>query len=163
MRRVIRKTDKRHAFLPARWRVTIASLRSGGQVKVELRSKSGERPALVYRFGPYQLDTARNELHKLERDPNVQRAIEKTLQKRGLDSESKNYFVQRLWEFFESTDPADEKRQLQAMRILGRGFIAEKVEGDKPEELTIHGFDEGLKRMGLDDESLRQAGFEPYS
>jgi hypothetical protein len=49
------------------------------------------------------------------------------------------------------------------MRILGRGFIAEKVERDKPEELTIHGFDEGLKRMGLDDESLRQAGFEPYS
>jgi hypothetical protein len=38
-----------------------------------------------------------------------------------------------------------------------RGFIAEKVEVDKPEELTIHGFDEALRRMGLDDESLRRA------
>jgi hypothetical protein len=101
--------------------------------------------------------------YRLEQDPHVQKAIQKTLQKRGLDSESKNYYVQRLWEFFESTDPADEKRQLQAMRILGRGFIAEKVQVDKPEELKIHGFEEGLRRMGLDDESLGRAGDEAYS
>jgi hypothetical protein len=100
---------------------------------------------------------------KLERDPNVQREIQKTLQKRGLDEDSKQHFVDLLWKFAESEDPADEKRQLAALRILGRAFIGEKVEIDAPQELRIRGIDEGLKRMGLDDESLGRAGDEAYS
>jgi hypothetical protein len=91
---------------------------------------------------------------KLERDPHVQREIQKTLEKRGLDEKSKEHYVDLLWRYAESVDPGDEKRQLQAMRILGRAFIGEKVEVDTPQALPIRGFDEGLRRMGLDDESL---------
>jgi hypothetical protein len=98
--------------------------------------------------------------HKLERDPNVQREIQKTLQKRGLDEDSKQHFVDLLWKYAESEDPADEKRQLASLRILGRAFIGEKVEVDGPQELRIRGIDEGLRRMGLDDESLGRAGDE---
>jgi hypothetical protein len=101
--------------------------------------------------------------HKLERDPNVQREIHKTLQKRGLDEDSKQHFVDLLWKYAESEDPADEKRQLAALRILGRAFVGEKVEIDAPQDLRIRGIDEGLKRMGLDDESLGRAGDEAYS
>jgi hypothetical protein len=44
---------------------------------------------------------------------------------------------------------------LAALRILGKAFVGEKIEIDKPEELKILGFGEGLKRMlGDDYESL---------
>jgi len=66
---------------------------------------------------------------KLERDPNIQRAIETTLQKRGLDEKSKEHFVDLLWRYAESENPADEKRQLKAMRLLGKAFIADSVQG----------------------------------
>ena len=44
------------------------------------------------------------------------------------------------------------------MRILGQAFIGEKVEVGVPQRLPIRGLDEGqgLRRMGLDDESLRR-------
>lgn len=89
--------------------------------------------------------------HKLENDPRVTAAIEKTLQKRGLDEKSKDYYVERLWHYFDSEAPADEKRQLAAMRILGKAFVGEKIEVDKPEELRISGIEAGLKRMLGDD------------
>jgi hypothetical protein len=98
--------------------------------------------------------------HRLEHDPHVQKAIQQTLQKRGLDEDSKQHFVDLLWKYAESEDPADEKRQLASLRILGRAFIGEKLEVDGPQELPIRGIEEGLKRMGLDDETLRQAGFD---
>lgn len=42
-----------------------------------------------------------------------------------------------------------------AIRILGKAFVGEKIEVDKPEELKIRGIGEGLKRMLRDDyESL---------
>jgi hypothetical protein len=85
--------------------------------------------------------------HKLENDPRVTAAIEKTLQKRGLDEKSKEHFVDLLWRYAESEAPADEKRQLAALRILGKAFVGEKIEVDKPEELRISGFEAGLKRM----------------
>lgn len=95
---------------------------------------------------------------KLENDPNVKAAIEKTLQKRGLDENSKDYYVERVWQHFDSEDPAHEKRQLLAMRILGNAFIGSKIEVDHPEALRISGIDEGLKRlMGDDYERWSQA------
>jgi hypothetical protein len=96
--------------------------------------------------------------NKLERDPHVQREIQKTLQKRGLDEKSKEYFVDLLWRYAESEKPEDEKRQLASLRILGRAFIGEKLEVDAPQVLPIRGIEEGLQRMGLDDESLGRAG-----
>ena len=89
---------------------------------------------------------------KLENDPRVKAAIEKDLQKRGLDEKSKKHFVELLWRYAESEDPADEKRQLAALRLLGRGFIGEKIDVDAPQELKISGFEEGLRRMGLLDD-----------
>ena len=84
---------------------------------------------------------------KLERDPNIQRAIETTLQKRGLDEKSKEHFVDLLWRYAESENPADEKRQLKAMRLLGKAFIADSVQVEAPEPLRIAGLDADLKWM----------------
>lgn len=94
--------------------------------------------------------------HKLENDPRVTAAIQKTLQKRGLDEQSKEHYVDRLWYWFESEDPRDEKRQLMAARILGKAFVGENITVDTPETLRISGLDEGLKQMlGPDWESER--------
>jgi hypothetical protein len=65
--------------------------------------------------------------HKLENDPRVTAAIEKTLQKRGLDADSKQHFVDLLWRYAESEAPADEKRQLAAVRILGKRSSARRL------------------------------------
>jgi len=84
---------------------------------------------------------------KLERDPNIQRAIETTLQKRGLDEKSKEHFVDLLWRYAESENPADERRQLKAMRLLGKALIADSVQVEAPEPLRIAGLDADLKWM----------------
>jgi hypothetical protein len=88
---------------------------------------------------------------KLEHDPNVQQAIQKTLEKRGLDNKSKEHYVDLLWKYAESEKPEDEKRQLQSLRILGKAFIAEQVQVDTPETLPLAGLETGLERMGLGD------------
>ena len=62
--------------------------------------------------------------NKLDHDPRVQQAVQKQLQKRGLDEKSKDHFVDLLWRYAESEKPNDEKRQLQSLRILGKAFIA---------------------------------------
>ena len=85
--------------------------------------------------------------YKLENDPHVTAAIERTLQKRGLDEKSKEHFVDLLWRYAESEDPRDEKRQLMALRILGKAFVGEQVQVDKPEELRIAGADELIKSI----------------
>jgi hypothetical protein len=84
---------------------------------------------------------------KLEGDPNVRNAIERTLAKRGLDEKSKEHFVELLWRYAESEDPRDERRQLQALRILGKAFVGERVEVREPTPLKIHGYEEGIRRM----------------
>ena len=91
--------------------------------------------------------------------PRVQQAIEKSLQKRGLDAKSREHFVDLIWRYAESEKPADERRQLAALRILGKAFISEKIEVDKPQQLKIGGIEEGLEKMGLGEEVLREAGF----
>jgi hypothetical protein len=85
--------------------------------------------------------------NKLDNDPRVQKAVQKQLQKRGLDEKSKDYFVELMWRYAESENPNDEKRQLQAMRILGKAFIGEHVEINKPEVLRFAGFEEEIKKM----------------
>ena len=97
--------------------------------------------------------------HKLERDPHVQREIQNTLEKRGLDERSKEHFVDLMWRYAESEKAEDEKRQLQAMRILGKAFIADQVQVDEPQPLPLRNLDEGLKRMGLlDDITIPKLG-----
>lgn len=98
---------------------------------------------------------------KLETDPNVRTEVQSLLKKRGLDDESREHFVNRLWELFESTDPRLEQKALSAMRILGRAFVSEKVENVQVETLKIAGINEGLARMmGGGDEA--QAGVSPF-
>jgi hypothetical protein len=82
---------------------------------------------------------------KLEHDPRVREAVQKTLEKRGLDEKSKEYFVSKLWEWLDTADPCLEKQQLQAMRILGKAFITETVQVGKPTSLRISGYDEGMR------------------
>jgi hypothetical protein len=85
--------------------------------------------------------------NKLDNDPRVQQAVQKELQKRGLDDKSKEHFVGLLWRYAESENPNDEKRQLQSLRILGKAFIADHVEINKPEVLRFSGFEEDIKKM----------------
>jgi hypothetical protein len=58
-----------------------------------------------------------------KQSPVVQAAIQDRLKKRGLDSDSREYHVKKLWEWFESRQPAEERKTLQAARILGEVFI----------------------------------------
>jgi len=98
---------------------------------------------------------------KLERDPHVQKEIQKTLQKRGLDEEAKEHFVSLMWRYAESEKPEDERRQLQAMRILGKALIAEQVQVDQPETLPLAGLEAGLEKMGLGDEVVSKLSQAP--
>jgi hypothetical protein len=43
--------------------------------------------------------------HQLEQDSNVRTQVQSLLKKRGLDDESRDYFIQKLWAYFESNDP----------------------------------------------------------
>jgi hypothetical protein len=85
--------------------------------------------------------------HQLESDSDVQAQVQSLLKKRGLDDESRDYFVQRLWQMFESADPRQEQKALAAMRILGRAFVSEKIENVEVTSLKINGINEGLERM----------------
>jgi hypothetical protein len=98
------------------------------------------RPKLT----PYQIAAT---AQKLEGDPYVQTAIQTTLQKRGLDEKSKDHFVDLLWKYAESETPEDEKRQLQAMRILGKAFVGETVHVEKMTPLRVEGGKELMNGM----------------
>jgi hypothetical protein len=100
--------------------------------------------------------------HQLEHDANVQTEVQTLLKKRGLDDESREYFVQKLWQLFESNDPRQEQKALGAMRILGRAFISEKIENTQVEMLKINGISEGLERMLGEADSEAQAGVSPF-
>ena len=96
-------------------------------------------------FTPAQAERVASEL---EDTPQVQQAIEKGLQKRGLDDASRDRFVDILWTAAESSDPTDERRTLQAWRLLAKGLIPDRTEARvELEELKISGFEEGIARM----------------
>jgi len=84
----------------------------------------------------------------LEAAPQVQQAIAKNLQKRGLDDASRERFVEILWTAAESTNPTEERRTLQSWRLLAKGLIPEKAESRvQIEELKISGCEEEIARM----------------
>jgi hypothetical protein len=95
---------------------------------------------------------------KLQKDPHIQAAVQKELEKLGLDEESKLKYVQLLWRYAASEAPENEKRQLTSLRLLGKAFLPQQVQIDKPETLPLKGLDEGLKRMGLDDDAVATLG-----
>jgi len=100
--------------------------------------------------------------HQLEQDANVRTQVQSLLKKRGLDDESRDYFIQKLWAYFESNDPRQEQKALSAMRILGKAFVSEKVENTQVETLKIAGINEGLERMLGGANSEAQAGTSPF-
>jgi len=67
---------------------------------------------------------------KLENDPHVQRAVQNELRKRGLDQESKERYIQLLWEYAESKKPEDEKRQLTSLRCSGKHSCQNKAQSN---------------------------------
>jgi hypothetical protein len=73
----------------------------------------------------------------------VRTQVQSLLKKRGLDDESRDYFIQKLWAYFESNDPRQEQKALSAMRILGKAFVSEKIENTQIETLKIAGINEG--------------------
>jgi hypothetical protein len=100
--------------------------------------------------------------HQLEQDSNVRTQVQSLLKKRGLDDESREYFIQKLWAYFESSDPRQEQKALSAMRILGKAFVSEKVENTQVETLKIAGINEGLERMLGGANSEAQSGSSPF-
>ncbi len=81
---------------------------------------------------------------KLNADPKVQSALEMNLAAKGLDDHSKSEFVAQMWNWLIN---GDSRRATAAARILGRGFIGEKVDDKKPLVLQIDGFTEGVAKM----------------
>src|SRR5262249_15924367 len=79
---------------------------------------------------------------KLEADPQVNKEIQQQLSTRGLSDADKEYYVRKLWQFFESHDARQEAKSIAAMRILGKAFISEKVENTQVEVLKISGLEE---------------------
>jgi hypothetical protein len=96
--------------------------------------------------------------YQLERDANVQAAVQRELAKRGLDESSKEQYVKILWSMVGDTRPESEKLRLQALRLLSKVFLPESqpVGIAKPEALPISDISEGLKQMGLGPEVLAQ-------
>ena len=88
--------------------------------------------------------SARTTGRRIMNTPEVLNELEKQLGPQGLDDKSREKYVQTLWSWF--LGPDKEKAQTAA-RILGRGFIGDKIQVDKPETLQISGFEEGVKRM----------------
>jgi hypothetical protein len=99
--------------------------------------------------------------HELEKDPNIQAAVQIELKRLGLDAESKEQYIRLLWRYAASELPENEKRQLTSLRLLGRAFLPEQVQIDKPETLPLVGLEAGLKRMGLDDDVVAKLGPAP--
>lgn len=95
---------------------------------------------------------------KLEKDPRVQAAVQTELKRLGLDEESKKEYIALLWRYAASEAPEHERRQLTALRLLGKAFLPEQTPLSKPEELPLRGLEEGLRRMGLDADSLAKLG-----
>lgn len=77
----------------------------------------------------------------LESSDKVREELEKMLAAKGLDETSRDAFVKEMWTWLRG---GNMKLMTRAAAILGKGFIAEKVQIDKPEDLPIEGFQDGL-------------------
>lgn len=97
-------------------------------------------------------ESARTVGSRMMKTPQVLAELEIQMSPRGLDEKSKDRYVHILWDWIEGSD---RTKAQTAARILGKGFISERISVDQPEELRIEGFEEGIKRMlgdGPDDE-----------
>jgi hypothetical protein len=99
--------------------------------------------------------------HELENDPNVKAAVQIELERLGLDAESKEQYIRLLWRYAASEKFEDEKRQLTSLRLLGKAFLPEQLQVEKPEPLPLSGLDEGLRRMGLSDDAVASLTANP--
>lgn len=80
----------------------------------------------------------------LEHDQQVQKFIQEELTVHGLDDASKESYLHELWDWFRH---GSENKAMKAAGILGRGFVAERVETTKPEDLPIPGLGPSVRRM----------------
>jgi hypothetical protein len=74
----------------------------------------------------------------------IQAAIENELTIHGLDDKSKEAFVHEMWDWLRGSS---EELAKKAAGILGRGFIAERINVDKPETLPIEGMEDAVNSM----------------
>lgn len=64
---------------------------------------------------------------------------------RGLADTDKQRFVAKMWSWLDGSEGPE--CQLTAARILGKGFIGEKVTTERPEPLPLAGIKAGIARM----------------
>lgn len=103
----------------------------------------------------------------LEESETVRLAIAENLRANGLDEDSKNRFVQKMWHWIDSIEDVVRNPltgevdmlatvmhrgsmkdfALAGARILSKGFITDKVVNDKPQTLPIKGWGEGVSKM----------------
>lgn len=81
---------------------------------------------------------------RIEANKQVQKYIQDELTITGLDDKSKESFVTEMWEWLRR---GSENKAMKAAGILGKGFIAEKVEAVKPEQLPIEGLGDAVRSM----------------
>jgi hypothetical protein len=75
----------------------------------------------------------------------VQAELEKLMDDKGLNERTSERFLKELWDWFLGDDPALKQT---AARILGRGYIAEKMGmNPPPAPLQIEGLDEDSIRV----------------
>jgi hypothetical protein len=94
--------------------------------------------------GHLTAESARTVGNRMMKTPQVLAELEKQMSPRGLDEKSKDRYVQLLWDWLEGTD---KMKAQTAARILGKGFISERISVEAPEELRIEGWDEGIKML----------------
>lgn len=94
-------------------------------------------------------ESARTVGSRMMKTPQVLEELEKQMSPRGLDEKSKDRYVKILWEWLEGTD---RPKAQTAARILGKGFIGERIEIEEPTVLRIEGFEEGIKELLSDSE-----------
>ena len=94
------------------------------------------------------------EARRVAESPEVQTLIEEELKHKGLDQASKDGFVEEMWRWLYH---GNKDLKIAAARILGRGFIAEKVDSNKPQELIIRNYGEGIQRMFSEDEDALES------
>ena len=98
-------------------------------------------------------------LEQLENDIRIKTALQRDLSRLSLDDKAKEHYVQELWNWFHN-----EKNPLlrgTAARILGKAFIADRVETTTIESLPIQGFEDGLKRMLAEPEVIDDVQTRP--
>lgn len=103
----------------------------------------------------------------LEESETVRQAIANNLRASGLDEDSKDRFVKKMWSWVDSIediilDPNTGQVDILATtlhrtsmkdfalagaRILSKGFISDKVVDNKPAALPIKGWGEGVSKM----------------